>query len=135
MSNKIEEIEGVGPAFAEKFATAGVKTTGDLLEKAATPKGRDDLSDASGISKTLILKWANMADLMRIKGIGGEYAELLEASGIDTIKEFRNRNAANTAAKMKEINEVKKLTRLVPSEKTVSSWIEQAKELTPTISH
>ncbi len=135
MSYKIDEIEGIGPAYAEKLAATGVATTSQLLSKAATPKGRDAVAAKSGISKALILKWANMADLMRITGVGGEYAELLEAAGVDTIKELRNRNPANTALKMSEINADKKLTRKVPTEKTVSGWIEQACKITPAISH
>ena len=76
-----------------------------------------------------------MADLMRISGVGQEYSELLEAAGVDTVKELRNRNAENLAAKMAEVNTSKKLTRTVPSEKTVAGWVEQARTLDPLITH
>ena len=87
------------------------------------------------MSAKLLLKWANMADLMRISGIGGENAELLEAAGVDTVKELRTRNAENLAAKMAEINAVKKLTRRVASAKQVAQWVEQAGKLDPKITH
>ena len=89
----------------------------------------------TGCSEGQLLKWANMADLMRISGVGEEFSELLEAAGVDTVKELRNRNAANLAVAMKETNDEKKLTRTVPSEKTVTKWVEQAKELEPLITH
>ena len=132
---KIDAVEGIGPAYAEKLQGAGIKDTDALLERACTAKGRKELEAATEISGKLILKWANMVDLFRIKGVGAEFAELLECSGVDTVKELRNRNAANLAAKMAEVNEEKKLTRAVPSEKQVTDWIEQAKELPPKIEH
>ncbi len=110
MAYKIDEIEGIGPAYREKLSGAGVTTTDDLLEKAADPKGRKTLAEATDLSAKLILGWANMADLMRIKGVGPQFAELLEASGVDTVKELRNRNAGNLATKMNEVNETKNLT-------------------------
>lgn len=135
MTYKIEEIEGIGPAYGQKLATADIKTTEDFLKFCADEKGRKTVSEKTGISETLLLKWANMADLMRINGIGGEYAELLEASGVDTIKELRTRVADNLAQKAAQINEVKKLTRVVPSSKVIADWIEKAKSLEPTITH
>ena len=135
MSYKIEEIEGIGPAFAEKLSAANIKTTDDLLEQCAGAAGRKTVSEKSGCSEQQLLKWANMADLMRISGVGGEYAELLEASGVDTIKEFRTRNAENLAEKATQVNEVKKLTRVVPSASMITGWIEQAKTMEPTITH
>ena len=107
----------------------------DLLEKGATPSGRDDLAEATGLSGKKILTFVNMADLMRIKGVGGEYAELLQASGVDTVKELRRRNAENLAAKMDEVNADKELTRKVPSAKVVEGWVEQAKELDPVVEY
>jgi predicted flap endonuclease-1-like 5' DNA nuclease len=135
MSYKIEEIEGIGPAYAEKLSAADVKTTDDLLRLCCDAKGRKSTAEKTGVSAGQLLKWANMADLMRISGVGSEYSELLEAAGVDTVKELRNRNAENLAVKMAEVNETKNLTRTVPSEKVVKGWVEQAKTLDPLITH
>ena len=135
MAYKIQEIEGIGPAYEEKLAVVSITTTDDLLKLCCDAKGRKEVAERTGISESQLLKWANMADLMRISGIGSEYSELLEAAGVDTVKELRNRRPDNLAIKMKEINEQKKLTRAVPSEKTISTWVEQAKKLDPKISH
>ena len=135
MSYKIETIEGIGPASAEKLSKAKITTTDDLLELCCSAKGRKTVSEQSGVGEGQLLKWANMADMMRISGVGGEYAELLEASGVDTVKELRTRNAENLAAKMQEINEEKKLTRTVAGADTIQGWIDQAKEMEPKISH
>lgn len=135
MSYKIEEIEGIGPAYAEKLSAADVKTTDDLLKLCCDAKGRKSTAEKTGVSAGQLLKWANMADLMRISGVGSEYSELLEAAGVDTVKELRNRNAENLAVKMAEVNETKNLTRTVPSEKVVKGWVEQAKTLDPLITH
>jgi len=135
MSYRIEEIEGIGPAMAEKLAKAEIKTTNDLLDACSDKKGRTSTSELTGCSTTQLLKWVNMADLMRISGVGQEFSELLEAAGVDTVKELRNRNAANLAAAMIATNEEKKLTRATPSEKTVQGWVDQAKELKPLITH
>ena len=135
MGYKIDEIEGIGPAMSEKLGKADIKTTDDLLKLCCDKKGRSSACEATGCSESQLLKWVNMADLMRISGIGGEFAELLEAAGVDTVKELRNRNAANLAATMKEVNEEKKLTRTVPSETTVTKWVDQAKTLDPLITH
>ncbi|MBI1356094.1 MAG: DUF4332 domain-containing protein [Acidobacteria bacterium] len=135
MNYKIEEIEGIGPAYGAKLVAAGVKSTSALLTQGAKPAGRKKLAEATGISEKLILEWCNLADLMRVKGIGKQFAELLEASGVDTIKELRNRKAGNLAAKMKEVNAEKKLARTSPAESLVEGWIAQAKELPPAISY
>lgn len=135
MSYKIEEIEGIGPAYAEKLGSAGIGSTDDLLQQCGSAKGRDAVSGQTGISTKQLLKWANMADLMRISGVGEEYSELLEAAGVDTVKELRNRNAANLAAKMAEVNEEKKLTRRAPAESQVSRWVAQAKDMEPIITY
>ncbi len=135
MAYKIEEIEGIGPAYAAKLQPAGIKTTDDLLKLCCDAKGRKTTAEKSGLTESQLLKWANMADLMRISGIGSEYSELLEAAGVDTVKELRTRRADNLAAKMAEVNASKKLTRAVPSEKVVTGWIEQAKTLQPMINH
>ena len=135
MSYSIQEIEGIGPANAKKLAKAGIKTTKGLLDKCASRKGREATEDATGVSASPLLKWANMADLMRVKGVGEEYSELLEAAGVDTVKELRNRRADNLAAKMAEVNADKKLVRQVPSESQVTKWVEQAKGMDPMITH
>lgn len=128
MSN-LDKIEGIGPAYMAKLKEAGISSTEQLLEKGATPAGRKELETASGISHTLILRWLNNADLFRVKGIGSEYADLLEAAGVNTIPELAQRNAENLAAKMAEINETKKLVRKVPTASQVTDWVAQAKAL------
>ena len=135
MSYKIEEIEGIGVAYAEKLRALGVKTTDALLEKGATRKGRAELAEASGITEKLILKWTNHADLFRVKGVAGQFAELLEASGVDTVKEFRNRVAANLHVKMTEVNEAKNLTNRIPSVEQLDEMIQLAKALEPKMTY
>ena len=135
MGYKIDEIEGIGPAYGEKLAAANIKTTDDLLKLCCNAKGRKATAESTGLSEGQILNWTNMADLMRISGVGSEYSELLKAAGVDTIKELRNRNAENLAAKMAEVNAASKLTRSVPSEKVVTGWVEKAKSLEPLITH
>ena len=134
-SYAIAEIEGIGPSFAKKLKAVGVRSTAKLLDRAKDPKGRRALAEESGIDEGRILKWANMADLMRIRGVAEEYSELLEAAGVDTVKEMKRRNAANLATKMQEINAKKKLVRLLPSEKRVAAWVEHAKKLDPMMTY
>lgn len=135
MSYDIKDIEGIGPAYAAKLAQAGIDTTGDLLEKGATPAGRKAIAAASGLGEALILKWANMADLMRVSGIGPQFAELLNGAGVDTIKELRTRNAENLAASLAEVNAAKKLTRSVPAAATVTKWVAAAKGMEPKLTY
>jgi predicted flap endonuclease-1-like 5' DNA nuclease len=135
MSYKITEIEGIGPTFADRLESADIVTTADLLEKCGSAAGRRAVAKTSDVSEKKLLSWANMADLMRISGVGEEYSDLLHAAGVDTIKELRNRNADNLADKMREINDEKDLTRTVPSGRTVAKWVAAAKELEPAISH
>ena len=135
MGYQIEEIEGIGPVYAEKLGKAGITNTDHLLEKCGSRKGRDETQEATGVSASTLLKWANMADLMRISGVGEEYSELLEAAGVDTVKELRNRRPDNLTAKMEEVNADKSLVRKVPSESQVEKWVAQAKELDPMITH
>ena len=135
MTYKIIDIEGVGEAYAPKLNKAGIVKVSDLLAKCAAPKGRAALAEETGISEKLILKWTNHADLFRIKGVGPQFSELLEAAGVDTVKELRTRNAANLAAKMLEVNEAKHLCRRVPSVKQVEKMIAQAKELPPVMKY
>ena len=135
MSYKIEEIEGIGPAYAEKLRAAGICTTEALLEKCASRKGREAIAEATEISEKLILKWTNHADLFRIKGVAGQFAELLEAAGVDTVKEFRHREAANLYPRLVEVNEQRNLCNRVPSEAELVKMIEQAKALEPKITY
>ncbi|MEW5977446.1 MAG: DUF4332 domain-containing protein [Acidobacteriota bacterium] len=132
MGYKIADIEGVGTTYAEKLGTMSIATTEDLLKHTATPGGRQQLSQRTGISEALILKWSNHADMMRISGVGPQFAELLEASGVDTVKELRNRNPQNLAQRMKEVNEAKGLAKASPADSTVQKWVEQARHL-PTV--
>ena len=131
----VSEIEGIGPVYAAKLEANGIKTVAALLEAGASKKGRDKIAEETGIDYSRILKWVNMADLFRIKGVGEEYSELLEAAGVDTVKELRNRNPENLHAKMMEVNEEKKLVRALPAASQVASWVEHAKTLEPMVSH
>lgn len=135
MAYKIDQIEGIGPAYAEKLSAAGIKTTEALLEKCSAKKGRVQIAEATGISEKLILKWTNHADLFRVNGIAGQFAELLEAAGVDTVKEFRHRVPANLQPKLVEVNEVKKLCNRVPAVAELEKMIAQAKELEPLITY
>lgn len=135
MAYKIDEIEGIGSAYAEKLEAAGIKTVEKLLEECAAPAGRAKVAEETGISPKLILKWTNHADLMRIHGVAGQFAELLEAAGVDTVKELRHRVPANLHAKLVEVNEVKNLCNRVPSESEVEKMVEQAKNLPPVMTY
>lgn len=135
MTYNIIDIEGVGEAYAKKMTDAGIKTVSDLLTACSSAKGREKIAEQTGIPAKLILKWTNHADLFRINGVGPQFAELLEASGVDTVKEFRHRKAENLAVKMQEVNEAKKLTRRVPSVKELQSMIEIAGTLEPMVTY
>lgn len=126
---KLSIIEGIGESYETKLKEAGITSTETFLENCATKKHRTVLAEKTGISEKLILKWVNHADLIRIKGVGGEYAELLEAAGVDTVPELSNRKPENLFAKMVEVNAEKKLVRKLPVEKQVAGWVAQAKEL------
>jgi predicted flap endonuclease-1-like 5' DNA nuclease len=131
----IIDVEGIGPVYADKLAAVGVKTVESLLDWGATPKGRKDIATRTGIDESRILKWVNMADLYRIKGIGSEYSELLEAAGVDTVVELSKRVGANLSVKMAEINAEKKLVRKVPTQTQVEDWVAQAKTLKRIVSY
>ncbi|MCQ2222083.1 MAG: DUF4332 domain-containing protein [Prevotella sp.] len=135
MAYKVETIEGVGAVYGEKLNAAGINTTEDILAKCANPKGRKELAEATGISEKLILKWTNHSDLMRINGIAGQFAELLEASGVDTVKELKHRVPANLKAKLDEVNEAKNLVNRVPALSEIEKMVEQAKELEPLLTY
>ncbi len=129
MNYKIVEIEGVGEVYAEKLIAAGIKTTDDLLAKCAKPAGRKALAEETGISPKLILTWTNHTDLMRINGVGPRFSELLEAAGVDTVKELQHRVPANLHAKLEEVNAQKHLVQRVPAVAEVEKMVAQAKEL------
>jgi len=131
----IESIEGIGSVYGQKLTMAGVKTVEALLQAGATPKGRDELAQKTGIDKGLILEWVNHADLYRIKGVAGEYADLLEEAGVDTVVELAQRKPENLHEKMLTTNAEKKLVRREPSLKEVQSWVEQAKSLPRVVSY
>jgi predicted flap endonuclease-1-like 5' DNA nuclease len=122
-------IEGIGEAYSGQLSAAGISTTEDLLEKAATPIGRQAVEEETGISGKLVLRWANMADLFRIKGVSEEYADLLEACGVDTVPELAQRNPGNLFQALLQTNEEKQLVRGTPGESQVASWVSEAKEL------
>lgn len=130
---RIIDIEGIGPNYKQKLVEVGVRSTGMLLQVGASRRGRKDLSENTGISEKLILEWVNLADLVRIKGIGEEYSDLLEEAGVDTIKELRNRDPKNLHHTMSEVNEKEHLVRRLPSIGQVSSWVKQAKTLPPIV--
>ncbi|MBQ6434096.1 MAG: DUF4332 domain-containing protein [Bacteroidaceae bacterium] len=135
MAYKIIDIEGVGEVYAEKLTAVGIVKVEDLLAKCAGPKGRAELAEATGISDKLILRWTNHADLFRIKGVGPQFSELLEAAGVDTVKEFRHRVPENLQPKLEEVNAEKHLVRRVPSLKEVQKMVAQAKELEPVMTY
>lgn len=135
MAKTIEKIEGIGPRSAEALRKAGIRTVEDLLAKGADKRSRKALAELTDISEVRILRFVNMADLFRIKGVASQYAELLESAGVDTVKELRHRNAENLAEKMAEVNSAKKLVRRPPSATVVRSWVSQAQELPAKVSH
>ena len=131
----ILKIEGIGPVNAAKLQKVGVRTTEGLLKVAASKAGRRKLAADADISEIQILEWVNRADLMRIKGVGEEYSDLLEAAGVDTVKELRNRNPNNLHQALLDVNAAKKLVRRPPSLSAVQGWVANAKSLAPVITH
>ncbi|MFG6391654.1 MAG: DUF4332 domain-containing protein [Candidatus Amulumruptor sp.] len=136
MAYKIDEIEGIGPTYAAKLTdAAGISTTEDLLKAGETKKGREQIAQMTGIPEKLILTWVNHADLFRIKGVAGQFAELLEAAGVDTVKEFAHRVPENLEKKLVEVNDQKHLCGRVPSVVELTKMIDQAKELPPKVKY
>lgn len=131
----IDAIEGVGHKQATKLRKAGVRTTEALLKVASARKGRKGLADATALSEHQLLEWVNRADLMRVKGVGEEYSDLLEAAGVDTVKELRRRNPGNLLGAMVDVNAKKRLVRRLPTESMVERWVEDAKTLDPVVTH
>lgn len=132
---KIVDIEGIGPVYAAKLTAAGVDTTDDLLARGGTKAGRQALAAATEISEKLILEWANHADLMRIKGVGSEYSDLLEAAGVDSPAELAQRNAANLAQTFQELDAARNTVRRIPTQEVIQGWIDEAKTLPRAIEH
>jgi len=135
MSRNIQDVEGIGAIYAQLLKDNGITTTSKFLEVCGSRKGRKDLADRTSLNEGNILRWVNMCDLFRINGVAGQFAELLEGSGVDTVKELRNRNAENLALKMGEVNDVKNLCKVSPSADVVSKWINQAKELDSMVTY
>lgn len=135
MNYRMSDIEGVGEVYADKLAAVGVRSTDQFLSRGATPKGRVELQEATGVSGKLILRWCNQADLMRISGVGPQFAELLEAAGVDTVKELSKRNADNLAERMVEVNNQKRLSKTSPAIATVRRWISQARMAEPVLKY
>ena len=136
MTKKLVEIQGIGATHAGKLEAIGVPSQEALLEAGATPKGRKELAEKTGISGKLILKWINRADLARVKGIGEQYADLLELAGVDTVPELAQRKPENLHQKLVELAaERKNLVRRVPSASEVGKWVALAKELPRAVSY
>lgn len=131
----IKEIEGIGPAFGKKLEAAGAVTSESLLKQGASKSGRKKIATETEIPEAKILEFVNMADLMRVKGVGAQFAELLKATGVDTLKELRTRNAQNLHAALEEVNAKKKLTRRVPSLSMIEDFIAHAKKETPVVTY
>lgn len=135
MSYTIEEIEGIGPEYGAKLRDVDIQTTADLLHRCGDKNGREGVSTESGISEKYLLDWVNKADLMRLNGVGEEYADLLEAAGVDTVVELAQRNAENLATALAECNEKENRTNRVPSAETVQDWIDEAKTMERAVSY
>lgn len=129
------KVEGIAEIYAQKLAEAGISTTQALLTKGASPQGRKEIAEKTGISGKLILRWVNHVDLFRVKGVSEEYADLLEVAGVDTVPELSQRNPGNLYQKLVEVNLEKKLVRRLPSEIQVKDWVEQAKQLPRKITY
>jgi len=132
---KLSKVEGIGEVYAQKLQEAGIRTTQALLEKGASPQGRTEIAEKTGISGKLILEWVNHVDLFRIKGVGEEYSDLLEAAGVDTVPELAQRNPEHLHQKLVAVNQEKKLVRQLPTQSQVGDWIEQAKRLPRVITY
>ena len=125
----IEEIEGIGSTYGKQLKDQGIMITDGLLSSGSTSKDRKRLAEKTGISEKLILEWVNLADLLRIRGVGQEYSDLLEETGVDTVVELARRNPTNLHEKILSVNKKKQLVRKAPSLNQIKDWIEQAKNL------
>ena len=135
MSYKIIDIEGIGANYAARLEGIGIHTTDDLLQAGATKSGRAKIATTTEIPESLVLTWVNHADLHRIKGVAGQIAELLEAAGVDTVKELATRNAENLHNKMVETNNQFGLSGRVPSAEALQEMITQAKTMEQKVFH
>ncbi|WP_342642906.1 DUF4332 domain-containing protein [Rhodoligotrophos ferricapiens] len=135
MGRSNARLDGIGEPFLAALSEVGIKNRELLLNRAKDRRGRRQLATETGISEALILHWVNTADLMRIRGVGHDYCELLRATGVDTVRDLRHRNASNLAAALQEVNARQRLVREAPGEKRVASWIAQAKLLPTVITH
>jgi predicted flap endonuclease-1-like 5' DNA nuclease len=134
-TTSIIAIEGIGEVYNQKLKAAGLRTVEALLERGKTEKGRQAIAEQTGISGNLVLEWVNHADLFRIKGVGSQYSDLLEAAGVDTVVELALRKSENLTQKMAEVNAAKKLVRKLPVQAQVADWIEQAKQLPRVVTY
>ena len=132
---KLETIEGIGDIYAGQLRDAGIGSLEALLEAGATPAGRRELHETTGIGDEYILDWVNRADLMRIDGVGEEYSDLLERGGVDTVVELAQRNPENLYQKLIEVNDEEALVRRPPSQAMVADWVQQAKALPRVVSY
>ena len=132
---RLKDIEGVGPVYAERLRGAGIGTTDALLNQGATPRGRKEMADKTGISHSLMLEWVNHVDLFRVRGVQEEYADLLEEGGVDTVPELAQRNAEKLYQRLVEVNKEKRLVRRLPARAEVANWIEQARQLPRVITY
>ncbi len=132
---KITAIEGIGSIYGAKLQELGIRTTGDLLTQGATPQGRRELARQLGVDEQRLLRWINRADLFRVKGIGRQYSDLLEAAGVDTVPELAQRNPDNLHARLVEVNRARKLVRQLPTPRMVRLWVEQARRLPRAIQY
>lgn len=132
---KIIEIEGIGETYAKALEGAGISTVEKLLDEGGSPTGRKNIAEKTGLTTQRVLEWVNRADLMRINGVGSEYSDLLEAAGVDTVKELATRRADNLHAKMEELNTAKKLVRRTPTAGEVEKWVAEAKTLPAKVSY
>ncbi len=135
LNRPVESIEGIGEKHSRKLHEIGIFTVGDLLKRGATRKGREEIAKAVGVSKSVVLRWVNKADLFRVKGIGEEYSDLLEAAGVDTVAELAQRNPENLHKRLVEVNRMRKLVRRLPSLKEVKRWVNTSKKLKKVVEY
>ncbi len=133
--NRVDKIEGIGPVYRAKLEAVGIGTTEALLEQCGARQGRQRIAAATELREAQLLKWVNIADLMRVNGVGKEYSQLLEAAGVDTVRELKMRNPDSLCAKLSEVNEQKKLARRAPTLPEVSAWIAAAGTMEPGVTH